>query len=66
MYTMTDAVKDHAKVVEKQGMSTVTILDFVDAPHTRDTATISLANLYGTALELINKLTKELEKERSK
>lgn len=66
MYSMTDAVKDHAKVIAKEGISTVTILEFVDAPNTSDTATISLANLYGTALELINRLTKELEKERSK
>ena len=64
MYSMEDAVKDHAKVVAKEGASTGTILKLAGLPQ-YNSDYYGIANLYGTALIIINKLQKELD-ERNK
>lgn len=64
MYSMEDAVKDHAKVVAKEGESTGTILKLAGLPPF-DSKFYGIANLYGAALSIINELQKELD-ERNK
>jgi hypothetical protein len=64
MKTMKDGVLEHAKQIKKLGTSTVTIFDLVDVPHDGDF--YALANCYGTALLIINELTRKLEERELK